>query len=39
MQEMILAETVEERQAALDRLLPIQRFDFKGIFKAMKGCR
>jgi pyruvate,orthophosphate dikinase len=36
-QEMILAETVEERQAALDRLLPIQRSDFKGIFKAMKG--
>ena len=37
MQEMILAETVEKRQAALDRLLPIQRADFKGIFKAMKG--
>ena len=37
MQEMILAETQEERQAALDRLLPIQRADFKAIFKAMKG--
>ena len=37
MQEMILAETLEERQAALDRLLPIQRSDFKGIFKVMKG--
>jgi pyruvate,orthophosphate dikinase len=36
-QEMILAETQEERQAALDRLLPIQRADFKGIFKAMRG--
>ena len=36
-QEMILAETLEERQAAIDRLLPIQRSDFKGIFKAMKG--
>ncbi len=36
-QEMILAETQEERQSALDRLLPIQRADFKGIFKAMKG--
>jgi pyruvate,orthophosphate dikinase len=36
-QEMILADTLEERQAALDRLLPIQRNDFKGIFKAMKG--
>ena len=37
MQEMILAETKEERQVALDRLLPIQRADFKSIFKAMKG--
>lgn len=36
-QEMILAETTEERQAAIDRLLPIQRADFKAIFKAMKG--
>jgi pyruvate,orthophosphate dikinase len=36
-QEMILAESAEERQAALDRLLPIQRSDFKAIFKAMKG--
>jgi pyruvate,orthophosphate dikinase len=36
-QEMILAETTEERQAAIDRLLPIQRSDFKGIFKAMRG--
>ena len=36
-QEMILAESAEERQAALDRLLPIQRADFKAIFKAMKG--
>jgi pyruvate,orthophosphate dikinase len=36
-QEMILAETQEERQTALDRLLPIQRADFKGIFKAMRG--
>jgi pyruvate,orthophosphate dikinase len=36
-QEMILAETPEARQAALDRLLPIQRSDFKAIFKAMKG--
>jgi pyruvate,orthophosphate dikinase len=36
-QDMILAESLEERQAALDRLLPIQRNDFKGMFKAMKG--
>jgi len=36
-QEMILADTPAERQAALDRLLPIQRADFKGIFTAMAG--
>jgi len=36
-QDMILADTLEERQAALDKLLPIQRSDFKGIFKAMAG--
>jgi len=34
---MILAESLEDRQAALDRLLPIQRSDFKAIFKAMRG--
>ena len=34
-QEMILAESKEERQAALDQLLPFQRSDFKGIFEAM----
>ena len=33
--EMIVAETTEDRQTALDKLLPIQRNDFKGIFKAM----
>jgi len=36
-QEMILAETPDERRAALLRLLPIQRADFKGIFRAMAG--
>ena len=36
-QEMILAASPEERRAALDKLLPIQRADFKGIFKAMEG--
>jgi pyruvate,orthophosphate dikinase len=36
-QDMILAETQEDRQKALDRLLPIQRADFVGIFKAMAG--
>ena len=34
-QKMILAESKEERQAALDQLLPYQRSDFKGIFEAM----
>jgi pyruvate,orthophosphate dikinase len=33
--DMIVADTPEERRAALDRLLPIQRSDFVGIFKAM----
>jgi len=33
--EMIVAETNEERKAALDKLLPMQREDFKGLFKAM----
>lgn len=36
-QEMILAATVEERQTALDKLLPVQRGDFYGILKAMEG--
>ena len=34
-QKMILAKSTEERQAALDQLLPFQRSDFKGIFEAM----
>ncbi len=33
--EMIVAETNTERQEALDKLLPMQREDFKGLFKAM----
>jgi pyruvate,orthophosphate dikinase len=35
--EMILAETVEARRKALAKLLPYQREDFTGIFKALKG--
>jgi pyruvate,orthophosphate dikinase len=35
-QEMILAPTREERQQALDKLLPFQRSDFEGIFRAMR---
>jgi pyruvate,orthophosphate dikinase len=37
MREMILAETVEERKTALAKLLPYQKGDFVGIFKALKG--
>jgi pyruvate,orthophosphate dikinase len=36
-QRMILAETSEERKAALDELLPSQRSDFEGLFEAMDG--
>ncbi len=36
--KMIMAETDEERQKYLDRLLPFQRKDFEGIFRAMDGC-
>ena len=35
--EMIVASTVEQRKKALDKILPMQRGDFEGIFKAMKG--
>jgi len=35
--EMILAPDAEARRTALDRLLPMQREDFKGIFRAMDG--
>ena len=34
-QEMILAKNKEDRQTALDQLLPFQRGDFKGIFESM----
>jgi len=36
-QEMILAEDIEERQTALAKLLPMQQSDFLGILKAMAG--
>ncbi len=35
--EMILAETTETRQKAIDKLLPHQRKDFEGLFRAMEG--
>ncbi|HWP66910.1 MAG TPA: pyruvate, phosphate dikinase [Candidatus Limnocylindria bacterium] len=37
MREMILAETADERRAALAKLLPVQREDFAGIFRALRG--
>jgi pyruvate,orthophosphate dikinase len=37
MREMILADSPEARKKALSKLLPFQREDFAGIFKAMKG--
>jgi len=37
MQSMILAKTTEEREKILENLLPMQKEDFKGIFRVMKG--
>lgn len=37
MREMILADTLEQRKKALAKLLPLQREDFEGIFRAMNG--
>jgi pyruvate,orthophosphate dikinase len=37
MREMILADTLEARKAALAKLLPLQRRDFAGIFEVMDG--
>lgn len=35
--EMIVSKTVEQRKKALEKLLPMQRSDFEGLFRAMKG--
>lgn len=35
--EMICADTKEEREEALDRILPYQQGDFKGLFEALEG--
>jgi len=37
MRAMIMASTEKERRLALKKLLPMQRADFAGLFKAMKG--
>lgn len=36
-QSMIMSETEEDQKKAIDRLLPLQRGDFHGLFKAMDG--
>ncbi len=38
MQRMIMSDAPTERRAALDELLPLQRDDFLGLFRAMNGC-
>jgi len=38
MREMIVSKTVEQREKALEKLLPMQRGDFEGLFKAMEGA-
>lgn len=35
--EMILADTLDARTRALEKILPMQKADFKGIFREMKG--
>ncbi len=35
--EMILADTLDARERALEKILPMQKSDFKGIFREMKG--
>ncbi|MBN1527563.1 MAG: pyruvate, phosphate dikinase [Thermoleophilaceae bacterium] len=37
MRRMIMAETEDERRAALDKLLPLQQEDFEGLFEEMRG--
>ena len=36
--EMICADTVEEREAALDKILPMQQADFEALYEALEGC-
>ncbi|MET0938302.1 MAG: pyruvate, phosphate dikinase [Gaiellaceae bacterium] len=37
MREMILADSIDGRRSALERILPMQQADFEGIFRAMAG--
>ncbi|MCI6733191.1 MAG: pyruvate, phosphate dikinase [Lachnospiraceae bacterium] len=36
--EMICADTVEEREAALEKILPYQQGDFEALYEALEGC-
>ncbi|MEE1014676.1 MAG: pyruvate, phosphate dikinase, partial [Lachnospiraceae bacterium] len=36
--EMICADTVEERETALDKILPYQQGDFEKLYEALEGC-
>ena len=36
--EMICSDTLEEREVALEKILPYQQGDFEGIFETMEGC-
>ncbi|MFR5062057.1 MAG: pyruvate, phosphate dikinase [Christensenellales bacterium] len=36
--EMICSDTVEEREAALNKIEPMQQADFEGLFEALGGC-
>ena len=36
--EMICSDTVEEREAALEKILPYQQGDFKALYEALEGC-
>ena len=37
LRKMILSDTVEAREAALNELIPFQKGDFKGMYKALEG--
>ena len=36
--EMVCSDTVEEREAALDKILPYQQSDFEALYEALEGC-
>ena len=36
--EMICADTAEEREEALDKILPYQQGDFEALYEALEGC-